>query len=130
MQSEDARHTVGAGGNDAYLQGPEGPGAGSGGNVHRRYTGASQWRFSQGRSRLQAVLRVDPSSAAAYSNLGVIAMRKKGWVDALGYLHKAEQLDPPLLGVRLNVGLGDRSKAAGGADHAADAQFTEAAAQE
>jgi Flp pilus assembly protein TadD len=51
------------------------------------------------------VLSVDPQSAAAYANLGVIAMRRKDWEHALTLLKKAEQLDPRMSGVRLNVGI-------------------------
>ena len=51
------------------------------------------------------VLSVDPQSAAAYANLGVIAMRRKDWEHALALLKKAEQLDPKMSGVRLNVGI-------------------------
>jgi Flp pilus assembly protein TadD len=51
------------------------------------------------------VLSVDPQSAAAYANLGVIAMRRKDWERALTLLKQAEQLDPRMSGVRLNVGI-------------------------
>ena len=73
--------------------------------------------FAQGAQRLQsgdlagaeaafqAVAHMDPSSAAAYSNLGVIAMRQKRWAEALKQFHKAQQLDPAMIGVRLNTGL-------------------------
>ena len=61
--------------------------------------------LDQAETDFKGVLRLDPSSAAAYSNLGVIAMRKKQWTTALERLHKAEHLDPSMAGVRLNVGL-------------------------
>jgi tetratricopeptide (TPR) repeat protein len=51
------------------------------------------------------VLTLDPKSAAAYANLGVIAMRRKQWTTALTNLHKAETLSPTMTGVRLNIGL-------------------------
>ena len=51
------------------------------------------------------VLAVDPRSAAAYANLGVIDMRRKRWVSALTSLHHAEKLAPEMTGVRLNIGL-------------------------
>jgi tetratricopeptide (TPR) repeat protein len=53
----------------------------------------------------RAVLAVDAGSAAAYANLGVIAMRRMEWERALGLLRKAERLDPKMSGVRLNIGL-------------------------
>src|SRR5690348_10209111 len=40
------------------------------------------------------VLAVDSRSAGAYSNLGVIAMRRKDWEKALTLLLKAEKIDP------------------------------------
>lgn len=51
------------------------------------------------------VLGVDPASGAAYSNLGVIAMRRKEWDKAITLLRKAESLDPKMAGIRLNIGL-------------------------
>ena len=51
------------------------------------------------------VLAFDPKSAAAYANLGVIAMRRKQWTTALANLRKAEKLAPTMTGVRLNIGL-------------------------
>ena len=51
------------------------------------------------------VLVVDPKSAAAYANLGVIDMRRKHWSSALTNLRHAEKLAPEMTGVRLNIGL-------------------------
>src|SRR5215472_3088246 len=51
------------------------------------------------------VLVADPRSAAAYSNLGVIAMRRKEWDRALTLLQKAGNLAPKMSGIRLNIGL-------------------------
>ena len=51
------------------------------------------------------VLTIDPKSAAAYANLGVIDMRRKRWSAALTSLHHAEKLAPEMTGVRLNIGL-------------------------
>jgi tetratricopeptide (TPR) repeat protein len=51
------------------------------------------------------VLAIDPGVAGAYTNLGVIYMRRKQWPQALVMLHKAEKLAPNLAGIRLNVGL-------------------------
>lgn len=51
------------------------------------------------------VLAVDPRSAGAYANLGVVAMRRKEWDRALGFLQKAAKLAPNVSGIRLNIGL-------------------------
>jgi tetratricopeptide (TPR) repeat protein len=73
--------------------------------------------FEKGQAALQAgdldgaekcfrqVLSVDGRSAAAYSNLGVIAMRRKDWERALTLLRKADELDPKMAGIRLNIGI-------------------------
>ncbi|HKT46137.1 MAG TPA: tetratricopeptide repeat protein, partial [Candidatus Acidoferrales bacterium] len=39
------------------------------------------------------------------ANLGVVAMRRKQWDSALSFLRKAEQLDPKMSGIRLNIAL-------------------------
>ena len=51
------------------------------------------------------VLQVDPQSGAAYTNLGVVYMRRKQWAKAVNTLEKAERLMPQTAGVRLNIGL-------------------------
>jgi tetratricopeptide (TPR) repeat protein len=51
------------------------------------------------------VLALDPKAAAAYANLGVIAMRRKQWTLALKNLHQAQLLAPQMTGVKLNIGL-------------------------
>ncbi len=51
------------------------------------------------------VLAIDPGVAGAYANLGVIAMRRKQWPQALQMLRKAEKLAPDMAGIRLNIGL-------------------------
>src|SRR6059058_2637116 len=51
------------------------------------------------------VVALDPRSGAAYSNLGVIAMRRKEWDKAITLLRKAETLEPKMAGIRLNIGL-------------------------
>jgi tetratricopeptide (TPR) repeat protein len=61
------------------------------------------------------VLIVDPRSAAAYANLGVIAMRRKAWDRALQLLLKAEHLDPKMAGIRLNIGITEFRRANYGA---------------
>ena len=53
------------------------------------------------------VVALDPRSGAAYSNLGVIAMRRKEWDKAITLLHKAEALEPKMVGIRLNIGLAE-----------------------
>lgn len=79
--------------------------------------GDSQSLYQQGETALREgdlaraeaafhqVVMIDSQSAGAYSNLGVIAMRKQSWAKALEYLKKAEQLAPHVAGVRLNIGL-------------------------
>ena len=51
------------------------------------------------------LLAIDPQSAGAYANLGVIYMRRRQWDQALGMLRRAERLAPAVSGVRLNIGL-------------------------
>ena len=51
------------------------------------------------------VIATDPRAGAAYSNLGVIAMRRKQWDHAIVLLQKAEKLEPKMAGIRLNIGL-------------------------
>jgi len=53
----------------------------------------------------RAVLAIDPQSAGAYANLGVVHMRRKQWPQALVNLGKAEHLMPQVAGIRLNIGL-------------------------
>jgi len=79
--------------------------------------------FAKGQAALQSgdlataeksfrkVVSVDPRSAAAYANLGVIAMRRKDWEQALSLLQKAEKLDPKMAGIRLNIGLAEYRRA-------------------
>lgn len=73
--------------------------------------------FARGQAALQSgklqdaeqdfrqVLQLDPKSAAAYANLGVVYMRRKQWNKAISTLQTAERLAPQLAGVRLNIGL-------------------------
>ncbi len=73
--------------------------------------------FQQGQAALQSgdlqtaedafrkVLAADPKAGAAYANLGVIAMRRKQWDEALKNLKRAERLSPKMAGIRLNIGL-------------------------
>jgi Flp pilus assembly protein TadD len=73
--------------------------------------------FAKGQTALQAgdldaaeaafheVLEADPGAGSAYANLGVIAMRRKNWDEAIRLLRKAETLEPKMAGIRLNIGL-------------------------
>jgi Flp pilus assembly protein TadD len=73
--------------------------------------------FAKGQTALQSgdldaaeaafrrVIALDPRAGAAYSNLGVIAMRRKEWDRAITLLQKAEKLEPKMAGIRLNIGL-------------------------
>jgi tetratricopeptide (TPR) repeat protein len=56
-------------------------------------------------SDFEEVLKLDPGSGAAHANLGVIAMRRKNWEQALAELHKAQKLAPQMTGIGLNIGL-------------------------
>src|SRR5216684_1064020 len=71
--------------------------------------------FAKGQTALQAgdldaaeaafrqVLVADPRAGSAYSNLGVIAMRRKNWDRAILLMPKAEKLDPKLARLRLTI---------------------------
>ena len=61
--------------------------------------------LNEAETSFKRVLAQDPSSAGAYANLGVIAMRRQNWSQALDLLHKAEKLAPNIAGIRLNIGL-------------------------
>ena len=56
-------------------------------------------------SGFRAVIRIDPRSAAALTNLGVTLMREKRWPDALNVLSQAEHLEPAMDGIPLDLGL-------------------------
>src|SRR6202158_2106562 len=78
--------------------------------------GPQAW-FAKGQAALQngdldaaetafrQVIAGDPNAGAAYSNLGVISMRRKDWDHAITLLRKAEKLEPRMAGIRLNIGL-------------------------
>jgi len=59
----------------------------------------------------RSVLSLDPRSAAAYANLGVVEMRRKNWDAAVLDLRKAEHLAPHLSGIRLNIGIAEYRRA-------------------
>ena len=61
--------------------------------------------LTQAEAAFQRILAIDPQSAGALSNLGVIAMRQQMWAKALSYFQKAAELAPDVVGVRLNIGL-------------------------
>jgi tetratricopeptide (TPR) repeat protein len=73
--------------------------------------------FAQARAELAAgrlhaaardfhrVLALDPQQMGAYADLGVIAMHRKQWAAARGWLRRAERLAPHLPGLQLNLGL-------------------------
>jgi len=50
-------------------------------------------------------LKLDPNSAAAYTNLGVIYMRTGKPEEAMRALETARKLDPNMVGIDLNLGL-------------------------
>jgi tetratricopeptide (TPR) repeat protein len=56
-------------------------------------------------SSFRRVLAADPASAGAYSNLGVVAMRRQHWQEAVRLFTKAAKLAPSVSGIRLNIGL-------------------------
>jgi tetratricopeptide (TPR) repeat protein len=53
----------------------------------------------------QSVIALNPQAVGAYTNLGVIEMRRKQWQKALDDLRRAEALAPDVPGIRLNIGL-------------------------
>ena len=62
------------------------------------------------------VLTTDPTSAAAYNGMGLIAIQRQDAAKARGYFEKAVELDPDLIEGQLNLGLiyrmaGEGSKA-------------------
>ena len=111
LSSAAARGAPGAGGQGAQEQRPSGTPSGS------KTSGDARDLYLKGQAALQGgdldaaekafrqVLAIDPRSAGAYSNLGVIAMRRKDWDQALKLLEKAAKLAPTVSGVRLNIGL-------------------------
>lgn len=62
-------------------------------------------KLDEAEEAFRVVLQVDPKSGAAYTNLGVVYMRRKQWAKAVSTLQKAERLMPGAAGVRLNIGL-------------------------
>jgi tetratricopeptide (TPR) repeat protein len=64
-----------------------------------------QNRLDEAERSFRKVLALNPRVGDAYTNLGVVYMRRKQWVKALAMLRKAEDLMPHEAGVRLNIGL-------------------------
>jgi len=62
-------------------------------------------KLDEAEKAFREVLEVDPQSGAAYTNLGVVYMRRKQWSKAVRTLERAERLMPGTAGVRLNIGL-------------------------
>jgi tetratricopeptide (TPR) repeat protein len=67
--------------------------------------------LEEAEAAFRKVVALDPRSGAAYSNLGVIAMRRKNWDQAIALLRKAERLEPKMTGIRLNIGLAEYRRA-------------------
>ena len=55
--------------------------------------------------RFRQVLAAEPTSAPAIGNLGVVAMRRQHWAEAVRLLTQASKLAPKVAGIRLNIGL-------------------------
>ena len=56
-------------------------------------------------SGFKEFLKLDPNSAAAYTNLGVVYLRTGRFPQAIRALETAKRLDPQMVGVDLNLGL-------------------------
>lgn len=55
--------------------------------------------------RFRQVLAAEPNSAPALSNLGVVAIRRQHWHEAVRLLTQAAKVAPKVSGIRLNLGL-------------------------
>jgi Flp pilus assembly protein TadD len=62
-------------------------------------------QLQRAEAAFRQVVAIDPQSAGAYANLGVIYMRRKQWNQALRMFRKADHLAPQVAGIRLNIGL-------------------------
>lgn len=67
----------------------------------------SQGDLDKAESAFRGVLAMDPRSAAAYVNLGVVEMRRQRWDAAITNLRRAEKLAPQMAGIRLNIGIAE-----------------------
>ncbi len=62
-------------------------------------------RYTAAEIGFREVVRIDPHSAAAYANLGVVYLRTNRFREAVGALDRAAQLGPRVAGIQLNLGL-------------------------
>jgi tetratricopeptide (TPR) repeat protein len=65
----------------------------------------NQNRLDEAERDFRQVLAVNPRAGDAYTNLGVVSMRRKQWTKALEVLRKAEHLMPREAGIRRNIGI-------------------------
>jgi len=61
--------------------------------------------YASAEKGFQEVLRLDPHSASAYSNLGVVYMRTQRFDSAIRALQEAKKLAPAVRAIDLNLGL-------------------------
>ncbi|MBZ5545793.1 MAG: tetratricopeptide repeat protein, partial [Acidobacteriia bacterium] len=61
--------------------------------------------YSEAEKGFREVLRLDPRSAAAYANLGVVYLRTNRFQDAVESFQEATRLAPNVAGLYLNLGL-------------------------
>ena len=61
--------------------------------------------YARAEAGFQEVLRLDPQSVAALSNLGVVYMRTEKYDRAIQTFLKAQELNPQVPGISLNLGL-------------------------
>lgn len=71
--------------------------------VGQRELAAEQYAAAE--AAFREVLRLDPNSAAAYTNLGVVYMRTGRFDAAIASLQEAARLAPRVAGIHLNLGL-------------------------
>src|SRR6476646_188280 len=86
---------------------PDRSAAAQGKDLQKVFT-AGQAELQQGNldaaeREVKEVLAADPKAGPAYTNLGVIAMRRKKWAEAVGFVKEAERLQPKEPGIRLNI---------------------------
>lgn len=62
-------------------------------------------RYQAAEAGFREVLRLDPKSAAAYSNLGIVYLRTNRFQAAVKSLEQAARLAPQVPGIHLNLGL-------------------------
>ena len=61
--------------------------------------------YPSAESGFKEFLKLDPNSAAAYTNLGVVYLRTGRFAQASRALETAKKLDPQMVGVDLNLGI-------------------------